>query len=66
LQLQRKLSEKDAEAAEKARSTKDTCAFLLACMDDVKAKVVEVDVESELKDGDNSLRLLPGAPLQLV
>jgi hypothetical protein len=60
LQLRIKLAEKEAAEAERARCVKDTTSFLLACMEDVKAKVIEVDIDSEQKNGDNSMRLLPG------
>lgn len=34
-------------------------------MEDVKAKVVEVDVDNEQKSGDNTFKLLPGVHIPL-
>jgi hypothetical protein len=63
LQLKSKLAEKEAAEADRARDVKDTTTFLLACMQDVKAKIVELEVDTEQKNGDHSMRLLPGASL---
>lgn len=63
--MKSKLAERDAEAAERSRNLKDTSSFLLSCMEDVKAKVVEVDVDNEQKSGDNTFKLLPGVHIPL-